>query len=284
MRSACLAAALFTACTAETTDDSVDAPTRGELTVLNYNIAGLPEGISSSDPARLTPLISPLLNDFDLVLLQEDFWYFDLAARDAQHPYKTETDNPTRDIENMGDGLNRYADSPFDDFTRIPWPGCHGTFECSSDCLATKGFSVARHTLAPGVEVDVYNLHNEAGGCADDVVIRQASTDLILDEIDRRSAGRAVIVAGDFNLRASDPTDSPMLLQWEAAMRDACKEREGCIDTIERMYVRDGETVRLTTLAYQLDGEAWYAPDGAPLSDHPPQWARLGWERMASGD
>ncbi|HNC65195.1 MAG TPA: hypothetical protein PK075_11140 [Chitinophagales bacterium] len=41
---------------------------------MTYNVAGLPEGINSDQfPSRHIPLISPLLNNFDVVNVQEDF-------------------------------------------------------------------------------------------------------------------------------------------------------------------------------------------------------------------
>src|SRR5688572_5820705 len=49
------------------------APSAGTIRFLTYNVAGLPEGVSKSHPAANTPLMSPLLNDFDLVVVQEDF-------------------------------------------------------------------------------------------------------------------------------------------------------------------------------------------------------------------
>ncbi|MFQ5477529.1 MAG: hypothetical protein ACE5E4_02820 [Candidatus Binatia bacterium] len=59
-----------------------------------------------------------------------------------------------------GDGLNRFSKTPFETLTRVPWANCHNS---SADCLAFKGFSVARTTLAGDVTVDVYNLRMEAG-------------------------------------------------------------------------------------------------------------------------
>ena len=56
------------------------------------------------------------------------------------------------------------------------------------------------------MEIDVYNLHNEAGSCERDFVIRDASADLVLATIAARSRDRAVIVAGDYN--------SPSHLDW----------------------------------------------------------------------
>ena len=45
----------------------------GSFTALTYNVAGLPEGISGSNPETNMQMISPLLNAYDLVLIQEDF-------------------------------------------------------------------------------------------------------------------------------------------------------------------------------------------------------------------
>jgi hypothetical protein len=41
----------------------------GTFEALTYNVAGLPQGLSSSNPAEFTPQISPLLNSYDLVLV-----------------------------------------------------------------------------------------------------------------------------------------------------------------------------------------------------------------------
>src|SRR5688572_4369456 len=48
-------------------------PPSGTLLALTYNVAGLPEGLSQSMPMRNTPIIGPLLNDYDLVFLQESW-------------------------------------------------------------------------------------------------------------------------------------------------------------------------------------------------------------------
>ena len=47
----------------------------GSFNILSYNVGGLPEIISSSTPSKYTKLISPKLNDFDVVNVQEDFLY-----------------------------------------------------------------------------------------------------------------------------------------------------------------------------------------------------------------
>ena len=47
----------------------------GYFNILSYNVGGLPEPISSSKPSKYTKLISPKLNDYDVVNCQEDFAY-----------------------------------------------------------------------------------------------------------------------------------------------------------------------------------------------------------------
>ena len=78
--SACAATAVALACIATLSgchadDDgstTTSAPS-GSFTALSYNVAGLPELISGSEPQTNSPLISPLLNAYDLVLVQESW-------------------------------------------------------------------------------------------------------------------------------------------------------------------------------------------------------------------
>ena len=61
--------------------DAVDAPVdlppdgtaSGTFLMLTYNVAVLPDSLSSSHPSEYTPQISPLLNAYDVVVVQEDF-------------------------------------------------------------------------------------------------------------------------------------------------------------------------------------------------------------------
>ena len=249
----------------------------GELTVLTYNVAGLPQGISSSDPERNIPQISPLLNGFDLVLVQEDFWYHQELVAQVQHPHRSEpwTDDPAQD--GMGDGLNRFSQLAFGELERVPWYSCHGRLECASDCLATKGWSYARHTLDEGVEVDVYNLHKEAGSCPEDVEIRANAAEHLVEAIAARSEGRAVIVAGDFNLKVDRPGDGDSLrrIVEGAGLTDAC-EAVACGDQrIDMIMVRGSDDLELEVLSWWLPEEFVDAETGEALSDHLPVAASL---------
>ena len=67
------AAALALTGLATTGSTPASAATTGSFNVLTYNVAGLPEGLSSGHPETNTPLISPRLGAYDIVNVQEDF-------------------------------------------------------------------------------------------------------------------------------------------------------------------------------------------------------------------
>ncbi|MBL4685191.1 MAG: hypothetical protein JKY37_11420 [Nannocystaceae bacterium] len=265
----------------EAADSSTDGgpPVSGELLVLSYNIAGLPQGISSSDPERYIPQISPLLNAYELVLAQEDFWYHDVLLTDIEHPNLSDP-SPANPAEmGIGDGLNRFSQTPFGELERQQWYACHGMLDCASDCLGRKGWSFARHTLADGVEVDVYNLHMEAGGCPEDIEIRTQATLNLAAAIAERSDGRALVVAGDFNLRATDPEDVTPLenIINGAGLTDVCDALDCGDERIDHIMVRSGTSVTLDPLMWWVPEEFVDARTGDPLSDHLPVAARLSW-------
>jgi endonuclease/exonuclease/phosphatase family metal-dependent hydrolase len=249
----------------------------GELTVLTYNVAGLPQGISSSDPERNIPQISPLLNGFDLVLVQEDFWYHQELVADVLHPHRSEpwSDDPL--VDGVGDGLNRFSQFAFGELERVPWYACHGQLDCSSDCLAKKGWSFARHTLDDGVEIDVYNLHMEAGSCPEDLEIRATSAEHLVEAIETRSEGRAVVVAGDFNLKDTRPSDVEALrhIIEGAGLTDACQAVACGDQRIDMIMVRSADDLELEVLDWWLPEEFVDAETGEPLSDHLPVAASL---------
>lgn len=257
------------------------APRSGELTIVTYNVAGLPEVLSQSAPARNIPLIGRLLNGYDLVLVQEDFWYHANLARDLLLPHKSLPKVAIPTLATLGDGLNRWSRFAFRDHDRVPWKSCHGHLGCASDCLAQKGFDFARHELGDGIDLDVYNVHADAGTCAHDRSSRASEYDQLAEYIDRRSAGRAVVVAGDFNLDENDPADAPVLETFakRLGLRCACDALRCGIATLDRVLVRSGADLRLEPVSWSQP--EFEAPDGRDLSDHEPTAVRLRWERVS---
>jgi hypothetical protein len=269
------------------------------LSVLTYNVAGLPLGLSSSNPEVNTVQISPRLNDFDLVAVQEDFGFHDELVSEIVHPFVSVKD--TRDAQpvldlgvvlELGDGLNTLSFSPFEGFSRHTWNVCFGiTPRDGADCLAPKGFSFARHELEAGVFVDVYNLHADAADGPQDVAARQAQMRQLADFALVQSAGRAVIVLGDTNSRYTRGGDVLPELLATLGLTDVWVElarggdvpdvgsplSAGCpldpagpdCERVDKIFYRSGEGVTLEALEHSVLTD-WVDEGGAPLSDHDP--------------
>lgn len=266
----------------------------GSFTALTYNVAGLPQGANADQfPAVNTVKISPLLNAYDLVLVQEDFAYHPDLVSQVDHPFQSIHDTSARPpwpIE-IGDGLSTLSRSPFSDFTRITWTDCNGVVTEGSDCLAPKGFSVARHEIAPGSFLDVYDLHADAGGGPADLAARASNLRQLADYISAHSAGHAVLVMGDTNSRYTRAGDVVPELVASTGLTDVWIElvrggsvpgvgaalTEGCeadpagadCERIDKIFYRSGDGIVLTPTAYTVPPE-FVDENGAPLSDHLP--------------
>jgi len=165
---------------------------RGDFLAATYNVSGLPEGISNSSPSIAMPQIGPLLNDYDLVLLQESWKtpdpnplapmsvYHEILEETSEHPFKSVSmplplwADPDRPEAMVSDGLNRFSVFSFEPVMRQRWAECAG-----DDCLSLKGFSFARTRFADNVEIDVYNLHMQAGGVRGYEIRAQGARDMI---------------------------------------------------------------------------------------------------------
>ena len=271
------------------------------FTVLSYNVAGLPEGISSSHPKVNHPLISPLLNAYDIVAVQEDFAYDPLLRADLGFPYQSVKDDTAGEAGEQlgfayGDGLNTFSKTPFTDFTRVTWEECFGLFTNASDCLTPKGLSYERHEFAPGVFLDVYNWHADAGGAAEDQAARRSNTRQLYTAIADFSAGNAVIVLGDTNNRYTRDGDvMPEMLAaasltdvWielsrggvipaiGASLGDCADETGANCEHIDKILYRGSASLVLEALEYDVPSHFVDAM-GEPLSDHDPVFARFGW-------
>jgi endonuclease/exonuclease/phosphatase family metal-dependent hydrolase len=231
-----LAAGLALACSATTTPQAAPgaqaAPGSVTFDLLSYNIRNLP---GTGFDARRADVLA-MLPDFDLVLLQEDFepaplgrsafapertargpqavfrWYHLLApfARAAGHPVPYDS------------GLSAMAPGPtirsMQTITRHAYADCHGLIGASLDCWATKGLLGLRVELANGATVDVYTTHLDAGGHAASAQARRRQLEAMVRQIRRFSAGRAVILAGDFNAPPRRPDDRRALAAALAAL------------------------------------------------------------------
>jgi endonuclease/exonuclease/phosphatase family metal-dependent hydrolase len=262
---------------------------QGTFSLLTYNVAGLPQGISGSNPERNTPLISPLLNGYDLVLVQEDFVYHSQLLGAADHPYATPT---APNQGSLGDGLNVLSPWPLDSVTRIDWRDCHGQLDSGSDCLTPKGFLRARVEVAQGATLDIYNLHADAGRNPKDVAARSGNFAQLQAEVLDQSHGNAVIISGDFNERYSYADQSVLELVKGAGLSDVwvelerggiypaspsvampqCGTDEGDVkcERIDKILFRSSATLGLKPVSYTVPVGVFVDANRAPLSDHPP--------------
>lgn len=246
-----------------------------EISVLTYNVRGLPSEVTDADPEKIKQ-ISPLLNEYDIVLIQEDFVYHLELAKEAEHPHqgpisKLELEKKLEEEQSMEikNGLSRFSYSPMDNYHRERWHACHGLGDASKDCLAPKGFSVAEHEIMPGVEIDIYNCHMDAGDSLGDISARKEQIIQLADFINRRSQYKGVIVACDTNLDQDDQYDLEQLLAV-ARLKDSCQILE-CAEpyNIDRIMYRNSPWVKIEPLRWHIP-EGFVNEKGEPLSDHLP--------------
>lgn len=265
-----------------------------QFTALTYNVAGLPEALSSSEPAINTPLISPLLNNYDLVLVQESWanpeprvdgieTYHELLVSEVDHPYLSDPapspwhlapEDRQRPSALVADGLNRMSRFPFEPATRQMWENCYGGGEGqelgAADCLSEKGFSVARTSFAPGIEIDVYNLHAEAGSEPESVEYRHEDYVQLAAFIEDYSEGRPVIVGGDFNARRAGDGEALDAFYEATGLTDVCAVVD-CgedDDRIDKFTFRSGGGIDLEPQSHSFERDRFQRDDGEPLSDH----------------
>lgn len=260
------------------------APATGELEVLSYNVHGLPAPITGDDTLARLKAIGPKLEAFGVVGLQEDFLPDGHPLLDAGNRFpRRERFTDTLEGRVYGSGLACFARARVLEVYREPFRAFHGVLAAGSDGLASKGFLLVRLELRPGVELDVYVSHLDAGNAEEDAAARADQVRQVRESLETRSKGRAVVFLGDTNLKAKLPRDARTLASWLEAsgLRCAClARRETCCGRIDRILIRGGAGLQLEVQDW---GEAPGFTDGAgrPLSDHAPLRARLKWTQRA---
>ncbi|GHA19978.1 hypothetical protein GCM10010372_19810 [Streptomyces tauricus] len=284
-----LAVAGLTSAATSPAQAAAAAPTSGTFNVLTYNVAGLPEGLSSGNPEVNTPLLAPRLGAYDIVNVQEDFNYHAALYAGDNHPYRTATSGGVP----FGDGLNTLSDHTFEDFERVGWNNCTGT-----NCLTPKGFSLARVRLAEGVFVDVYNVHTNADSTDDALAARRANIEQLSDFVQANSAGNAVVVMGDTNTRYTRSGDNIRTLASENGLTDAWVQlvRGGSApaqgsdalvcpttaptnscEVVDKILYRGSDLVNLSASRYGNEWAKFLDSAGGNLSDHFPHTVDFSW-------
>ncbi|GLB40764.1 putative jacalin-like lectin domain containing protein [Lyophyllum shimeji] len=156
------------------------AQTQGSFSLLSYNVASLPEALSSGNPVVDTPF-SPRLKPYNIIHMQEDFNYH--AALYPNDTHCIPHANLRRSC--VGSGLNTLSDFPYIDLDRVTWKDCNLN---SGDCLTPKGF-----TFISDITASTSNF-------------AQVST-----YMQTWSVGMPIVVMGDTNSRYTRPGDSDTL-------------------------------------------------------------------------
>ncbi|MEV6195528.1 jacalin-like lectin [Streptomyces sp. NPDC051920] len=279
---------------------SAAAADSGTFSVLSYNVAGLPEAISSAPTPRqsATTAIGGLIAPYDIVHVEEDFNYHAaLYAADTAHSYRT----PTSGGAGIGSGLNTLSKIPYDtgDFERVGWNSCQLD---SGDCLTPKGFTFMRERLAEGVYVDFYNVHTNAGTSDGDLASRADNLSQLTAFIGSHSAGNAVVVMGDTNTRYTRSGDTiaefaaanGLSDAWVQLVRGGTAPAKGSAalvcdqsgttvpdtcEVVDKILYRGSKLVTLDATSYHNEHTRFLTSDGLMLSDHDPVTASFAWSR-----
>jgi endonuclease/exonuclease/phosphatase family metal-dependent hydrolase len=275
-------AGLITGCSKGETDTgtATDMPTEGSLSVLTYNVHGLPAAITGDDTTARMGEIAPRLETWDILGIQESFDpdNHDILTGESSHDTRLWFGDmlPERFY---GSGLAVLARAALVDHQHTHYSTCNGITDSSSDCLASKGFQAVRLQMGTST-IDVYNTHLEAGGGTADNESRQTHIDEVLASINGWSAGHAIVFTGDFNLRPSDPDDLPLIEQLldQGGLSDSCSAM-GCdeSDHIDQILFRSSDSLTLEVTAWTNRATNFIDGGGVDLSDHPAISSSFAW-------
>lgn len=266
------------------TSAGLPAPDEGTFSVLSYNVHGLPDLLTNTSRPGVERMaeISPLLNAYDLIGLQEVFTVenHDAVLAETEHGFVETFNTPLNPDRAYGAGLEILASiGQHLESESLFYDTCYGTIDGSGDCLASKGVQLVTFDLGDA-PLTLINTHHEAGGGLEDEEARERQVTQVIEALDALPSDRAVLYVGDFNLRESDPADAPLLDAYAAAgLRNLCHELD-CDEPerIDRIHLRDSDRITLTGLSWWV-AEEFVDEDGADLSDHDAIAGTIRWER-----
>jgi hypothetical protein len=260
-----------------------------DVSVVSYNVHGLPSWIARDDPESRMPAIGRLLARYDVALVQEVWGFHPLLGSAVGAPIQREGNAARTPLlgrlsffcGGCGAGLSFFAELPRERMTAFaaePYDLCADWLFGANDCWATKGFVFARLRFASGAEVDFYDTHLEAGDGEDDFVVRGEQLEKLRAFVAERSAGRAVILGGDLNLSWDEPRARTLVERFAGALdlRDTGarpRDRSRWPKRIDWILYRDGADLSLSVL--EAGEERSFVRDDAPMSDHPAVFARF---------
>src|SRR3989344_1578000 len=101
-----------------------------EISVLTYNVHGLPESVTGTSPAENISQISPLLKPYDIAAIQESFFYLPELFSHDEHLSKTPLEFYQQREEGLVNlsGLTLFSKFPIGDYHLERWYSCSGTY------------------------------------------------------------------------------------------------------------------------------------------------------------
>ncbi|SEG02642.1 Metal-dependent hydrolase, endonuclease/exonuclease/phosphatase family [Sphingobacterium lactis] len=263
----------------EQTEDNL---LQGKISILTYNIAGLPQGISAAKMPRKVSIaeIGEKVHRFDIVNVQEDFNYNTSFYSKNEHPYRTDTKGKIP----VGDGLNTLSKFPIISYKRIPWRHCSGP-----DCWTVKGFTYSQIQLANKVVVDVYNVHANSSDNGRAARARRENIRQLANYILEHSENRPLIVMGDFNAHYAFKKDNLHEFLVTTGLTDGWVQyyRKGVFpevipkflaqhmlslnndtESLDKIFFRNGDKLKFNPIDYQVELDYFRNADGYALSDH----------------
>lgn len=267
------------------------------LSVLSYNVHGLPSLGAADHPRDRVAAIGSLASMYDVALFQEDFEYHGAIRRQMEGSVGAYGNGMAFDVRRMaakillapvsffiqgfsppyGAGLSTFVKTPLarpGDVGRQPFRICDGWLGSHLDCWASKGYLRVGIRTPDGAVVDVYTTHLDAGRGS--VKARRRQLRMLASAIEAQSGGRAVIVGGDFNLASDRPGDGEVMVEFRERLnlRDS-----GAGPELPFWRNRDYILYRSGTQAHvrvEQAGEALeFVEEGRALSDHPAVYARF---------
>ena len=212
--------------------------------------------------------------------MQEDFWYHDTLTPKITLPYQSEPQDTDPSVFDLHDGLNRFSKFSFHGLKRHTWDACAGYLTDSCDCLASKGFSSARMTIAQGTNILVYNVHFDAGESDTDIEARKKQFRQLADDIKKKADGKPIIVAGDINLIAEAPQDLVNFNSFlkETGLQDSCDNFPCEGEIFDKILVRSSDSFQFTMKSRTSPTE-FVCDNNLELSDHKPVSIILDWKK-----
>ena len=253
----------------------IEGESLGQLSLLNYNVHGLPAGLAGDRPNWRMGRIAPLLSEHQVVALQETFSVYRTLDKQLAFPTSVHA-RQRRCAVPPGPRQSTYAQTAIQESLFVPFGHCHGVFGYANDCLANKGLLLTRLELpgAGGHGIDLYNVHLDAVTHSGDVAARTKQVEVLLKAISEHSSGHAVVVVGDLNEAGSGPVTKALK---DAGFEEAC-DPSLCekASHIERFFLRSSALVSLRSVSWTRE-RAFVDERGRPLSDHPALSLQLEW-------